>query len=338
MVALIEHRGTMDVDLVLDGGGVRGIGLVGAISVLDEEGYRPQRVAGTSAGAIVGALVAAGMPVADLEAVMRGLDYRRFCDPRRSSRLPVVGKGLTLLAGNGFHAGAYLRTWLAELLAGLGVRTFADLRTDTPGRPAPLSERYKLVVLAADVSLGRLVRLPWDYHLYGLDPDEQLVADAVRASASIPFFFEPARLRDSAGYTSLLVDGGILSTFPVDMFDDHHGPSPARPVIGVKLVKGFQPSPTRTIGGPFGMALAMISTVFTFHEDRVLDRVRWQDRTIFVRADDGVGRADFGLDRATQEALYRAGRAGAEEFLASWEPPRPAGQPLPRRVAEATVR
>ena len=47
-------------DLVLEGGGVKGIGLVGAIAVLEERGYLFNRVAGTSAGAIVGALVAAG--------------------------------------------------------------------------------------------------------------------------------------------------------------------------------------------------------------------------------------------------------------------------------------
>ena len=42
-----------DADLVLEGGGVKGIGLVGAISVLEEHGYVFHRVAGTSAGAIV---------------------------------------------------------------------------------------------------------------------------------------------------------------------------------------------------------------------------------------------------------------------------------------------
>ena len=55
-----EPAGT-PVDLVLEGGGVKGIGLVGAISVLEGSGYTFPRVAGTSAGAIVGALVAAGM-------------------------------------------------------------------------------------------------------------------------------------------------------------------------------------------------------------------------------------------------------------------------------------
>jgi predicted acylesterase/phospholipase RssA len=46
-------------DLVFQGGSVKGIGLVGAYSVLEERGYRPVNMAGASAGAIVAALVAA---------------------------------------------------------------------------------------------------------------------------------------------------------------------------------------------------------------------------------------------------------------------------------------
>ena len=45
-------------DLVLSGGGVKGIGLVGAVVALMDAGYRVQRVSGTSAGSIVGAVVA----------------------------------------------------------------------------------------------------------------------------------------------------------------------------------------------------------------------------------------------------------------------------------------
>jgi NTE family protein len=49
----------MFADSVLEGGGVKAIALVGAISILEERGYQLRRVAGTSAGAIVGSLVAA---------------------------------------------------------------------------------------------------------------------------------------------------------------------------------------------------------------------------------------------------------------------------------------
>src|SRR3954451_20713350 len=79
-------------DLVLEGGGVKGIGLVGAISVLEEHGYEFHRIAGTSAGAIVGALVAAGIPIADLQTTIWEVDYIKFQDAATFSRFGPLGK------------------------------------------------------------------------------------------------------------------------------------------------------------------------------------------------------------------------------------------------------
>ena len=72
--------GDCTADLVLEGGGVKGIGLVGALSVFEEAGYGFSKVAGTSAGSIVGALVAAKMSAAEMHDVMDGLPYIRFKD------------------------------------------------------------------------------------------------------------------------------------------------------------------------------------------------------------------------------------------------------------------
>ena len=72
-------------DLVLEGGGVKGLGLVGAVLHLMREGYASPRVAGTSAGSIVAAFLAAGATAYDLDAIMRRLDYSRVPD-RAASR------------------------------------------------------------------------------------------------------------------------------------------------------------------------------------------------------------------------------------------------------------
>ncbi len=65
-------------DLVFDGGGVKGIALVGALSVLEEEGFQPQNVAGTSAGAIVATLLAAGYTAVQLRDILAELLSHRF--------------------------------------------------------------------------------------------------------------------------------------------------------------------------------------------------------------------------------------------------------------------
>ncbi len=118
--------------------------------------------------------------------------------------------------------------------------TFGDLRIDEDsGADAnlPLSRRYKLVVMVTDITRGVLLRLPWDYEQFDRDPDEQLVADAVRASMSIPLYFTPRKLRNErTGAVSTLVDGGVLSNLPVEIFDRTDGRDPRWPTFGVQII------------------------------------------------------------------------------------------------------
>ncbi|CRG08197.1 transmembrane protein [Mycobacterium tuberculosis] len=181
---------TARVDLVCEGGGVRGIGLVGAVDALADAGYRFPRVAGSSAGAIVASLVAAlqtaGEPVTRLAEMMRSIDYPKFLDRNLIGHVPLIGGGLSLLLSDGVYRGAYLEQLLGGLLADLGVHTFGDLRTGE----APEQFAWSLVVTASDLSRRRLVRIPWDLDSYGIHPDDFSVARAVHASSAIPFVFE----------------------------------------------------------------------------------------------------------------------------------------------------
>ena len=70
--------GEQRADLVLAGGGVKGIAHVGVLSVLHERGYRFERAAGTSAGAVVAALVAAGMPPPRMQELLGDSTTARF--------------------------------------------------------------------------------------------------------------------------------------------------------------------------------------------------------------------------------------------------------------------
>ncbi|WP_110882021.1 patatin-like phospholipase family protein, partial [Mycobacterium vulneris] len=216
-------------DLVCEGGGVRGIGLVGAVDALAQAGYRFPRVAGTSAGAIVASLVAAlqvaGEPLSRLAEVMRTIDYRKFLDRSLIGRVPLIGGGLSLMTSDGVYRGAYLEQLLAGLLGDLGVRTFGDLRTGEE----PEQFAWSLVVTASDLSRRRLVRIPWDLSTYGIDPDDFPVARAVHASSAIPYVFEPVRVGGAAW-----VDGGLLSGFPVELFDRPDA-QPRWPTFGIRL-------------------------------------------------------------------------------------------------------
>ena len=314
-------------DLVLEGGGVKGIALVGAVEVLVDTGYRFPRIAGTSAGAIVGAILAAlnrrGEPVARLDDIARTLDYTRFRDRGFPGRylgpLGFLADGFSVLYADGVYEGDYLVDWLAGVLADLGVRTFGDLRTDDPGGDGLVHHEYSLVVTASDLSRKRLVQLPWDYAEYALDPDEQRVVDAVRASASIPYLFEPVRLEGPSG-TSTLVDGGLISNYPIGIFDRLDENPPRWPTIGIRLdaLRTGTAERVQPVRGPVAMGVALIETsIGACQAEHVLDPCNIS-RSVYV--DTGsVEAGDFHLDEEQQDLLLSAGRVAAEEFLRRWD-------------------
>ena len=299
------------VDLVCEGGCVRGIGLVGAVDALAAAGYRFPRVAGTSAGAIVAALVAAlqtaGEPLTRLAEIMRTIDYRKFLDRNLIGHVPLIGGGLSLLVSDGVYRGAYLEQLLTGLLADLGVRTFGDLRTGEE----PDQFAWSLVVTASDLSRRQLLRIPWDLESYGIDPDKFSVARAVHASSAIPYVFEPVRVGGATW-----VDGGLLSNFPVELFDRADA-QPRWPTFGIRLSARPGIPPTHPVHGPVSLGLAAIETLVSNQDNSYIDDPCTVRRTIFVPAND-VSSIDFDITAQQREALYQQGLQAGQDFLKTW--------------------
>ncbi|MGN6794325.1 MAG: patatin-like phospholipase family protein [Streptosporangiaceae bacterium] len=331
-------------DLVLEGGGVKGIGLAGAICVLAEAGYRFPRAAGTSAGAIVAVLVAAleksGQNMTGLRNLLSDIDYNRFTDsaparPAFERLIHEVADVVEFMLRGGLYTGDYLESWLGPVLAGFGVSTWADLalhQADDPGMSLQPWQRYRAVVHTSDITRGMLTRLPWDYqNFYGLPADDQPVVAAVRASMSIPFFFAPVRLTtrrartklpggrfiDWPGGTVTCVDGGMLMNFPINAFDRADGAPPRWPTIGIKLSGApriqIADSPARNAPEEAYRCLkTMTSEWDQYHVDQ-----ETADRTIFVR-NDGIAATQFDLTPAQQTALFRNGARAATNFVIKW--------------------
>lgn len=308
-------------DLVLEGGGVKGAGLAGSVSVLAET-YDFHRVAGTSAGAIVAAFVAAGLQDR-LETMMIDTDFTEFLDPGVGGRLlGRLGSGLDVVLREGVYRGRVLHRWLRDTLADAGVETWGDLRVAGATSRTPVEHRYRLVVIVSDVTRGRLLRLPWDYErLMGYSPDAMSVADAVRASASIPFFFRPWRLPVDPALTDgrrelVLTDGGMLSNYPIDMFDDE----PDHPTIGVKLSGRLRLSDQKwhEADDPLSLARALVATMTNAHDQIYVDKPSVISRTIFVETS-GVRTTDFALAPETKQRLFANGSRAAHRFLAHWD-------------------
>ena len=165
-----------------------------------------------------------------------------------------------------------------------------------------------------------------DYErVYGLDPTRQRVVDAVRASMSIPFFYEPTSLESRDGTTSTLVDGGLLSNFPVDLLDRRDGRPPRWPTFGIKLLPRLPVDAAKVLPiagllkhGPIALAADLAMTAVVGRDQAHLAKPWVQVRTMQVDTA-GVSPVDFGLGRDQAAGLFAAGEAAASSFLEEWD-------------------
>ena len=313
------------VDLVFEGGGVKGIGLVGAVSVLEERGFVPQNMAGTSAGAIAATLLGAGYTADELRELILGLDFRGFQDTAWEDEVPMLGVPLSILKDKGLYEGRTFLAWMRDRLAAKGVRTFGDLvHPDFADEPR---YRYRAQVIASDLTARRLLVLPQDATLFGIEPDNLDVALAVRMSASVPFYFEPVLVSNAqTGQEHIIVDGGVLSNFPVWLFDVDD--EPAWPTFGLLLVEPDPGTPLGQrlpnrgptdgrVGGLVDYVRSLIGTMLEAHDRLYVEKASFA-RTIPIPTL-GVATTEFGLGARRAESLYSAGRLAAEEFLDGWD-------------------
>lgn len=332
-------------DLVLEGGGVKGIALVGAVLTLHDAGFVFPRIGGTSAGAIAAALIAAyqvrNVPLTQLQTDMTELDYTQFMQKTWAERhLGLIGDVAALVSHQGLYASTYVKEWLTSKLEPLGIRTFADLKitTDDGTALAPY-QRYRLVTHTSDLTRGALVRLPWDLPYYLLsskdqsDPDRRMtvidsypIVDAVRASMSIPFFFQPFEQETALGACTW-VDGGLLQNFPVTVFDRTDGRPNRWPTFGIKLSsRPALNTPDIPVRGDLREVVAIAHTATGEWNRYPLADEGVGARTVFVDTM-GIASTDFELTPDQRDMLFANGKAAAAEFLAAWEQAHPSVAP-----------
>jgi NTE family protein len=325
---------TRTADLVLEGGGVKGIALVGAATALDEAGWTFARVAGSSAGALVGAVIAAmqqaGEPMTRVDEIMRTLDYRRMLDRRAVAKAlrwwPLAANGWGLMFHLGMYRGHYMTQWAHGVLGDLGVDTFSDFAFDDPGSALAPEQSYRLLVTASDLSRQRLMFLPWDLASYGVKAPGYPVSRAVRASAAIPFMFEPVRLKSSFG-VSTLADGSLLRSYPIAVFDRQDGKPSRWPTLGIRLSSpSSERAPAKPVTGPLSLVQSLIYTTVDSTQVRHVSDDADVERSIFAKPR-GVRWTDFDLTAEQQQTLFESGYAAGQKYVAKFPDGPPPRQP-----------
>lgn len=301
------------VNAVFEGGGVKGIALAGAVRAAENHCVAFNRVAGTSSGSIVASLIAAGCKADELRAIIESTPFSSFLQRSPAFNVKLIGPFVRLLLRKGLYSGDALEHWIGTILLAKGIRVFGDL---PPG---------KLQIIASDITNGKLLVLPQDIAAYDVDPQRLPVAKAIRMSTSIPYFFDPVLVRQPQRYkarvrarSSYIVDGGLLSNYPLWVFDDKkpEGGPPAQ-VLGFQTVGRSDAQPHR-INGPISMFQAMFETMLSAHDQRYIEEHNLA-RTIKIPSL-GVRTTQFSLSPEMSRELYESGVKAGEKFFKTWRP------------------
>lgn len=309
------------VGLVLSGGAARGLAHIGVLKALEEQGIVIDAIAGTSMGAVVGGLYAAGYRVDELEQLAIEVDWQRaLSDAPPRKNIPFRRKqddrdflvkqklsfrddgslGLPL----GVLQGQNLALLLEKLFARAGaVEDFDEL-------PIPFR------AVAADISTGETIVFSHGH-----------LALAVRASMSIPALLTPVEVDGR-----LLVDGGISNNIPVDI-------ARAMGVDRVIVVDIGSPlASTESLQTVFNILNQSVALLTRRNSDEQLATLQAQD--ILVQPElTGFGITDFSHAQDMMDAGYRATHALQPRFVGLAQP-LPAQSTLPsnrKKVKKAPV-
>lgn len=303
----------MDVNAVFQGGGVKSIGLAGAVCEAERRGVVFRKVAGTSSGSIIASLLAAGYSGPDMKDIIIQTPFSSFLKKTMFHQIRWLGPAVRLFIKKGLYSGEQLEYWISQLLEAKGIRTFGDLQ---PG---------VLQIIASDISGGNLLVLPQDIARYGIDPNKLTVAKAIRMSTSIPYFFDPVIIRmqypersKAASFADqfvYIVDGGILSNFPLWLFDESKELKKTGntvPTLGFQLVGRGKEEPHQ-IKGPLTMFQALFSTMMDAHDERYIEAHN-ENRTIKIPAL-GVHITQFDIKPEQSLELFQSGAGAAKKFF-----------------------
>ncbi|CAZ95499.1 MULTISPECIES: patatin-like phospholipase family protein [Zobellia] len=210
------------VGLVLSGGGAKGMAHIGAIKVIEEAGIKIDYIGGTSMGAIVGSLYAAGYTGDQLDSIFRATDFtnliqdnlprsaKTFYEKENSEKYAITlpFDGFKVSVPPAYSGGQNVYNELVKFLYPVrNITKFDEL-------PIPF------VCIATDVETGNEVILKEGY-----------LPEAVMASGTLPSLFEPAKINGK-----VLIDGGVVNNYPIDEVKEMG----ADIVIGVDVQHGLR--------------------------------------------------------------------------------------------------
>lgn len=292
----------MHIDCVFSGGGIKAYAFLGALQSVDKTNYHIERVAGTSAGAIFAAFIAAGYTIEEIETMLDDLNIEDLLDPPLFSKYIPFMKWALLYYNKGLYKGDSLERWMEEKLALKGIVTFSQIK-----------QGY-LKVIVSDISLGKLIVIPDDLErVYGIAPEQFKVSTAVRMSASFPYFLMPKKINYN-NMSSYIVDGGLLSNFPLWVFNENNRFK--RPVLGMSLSDNTENVEPIKVNHSIDMFKALFSAMMRAHDSRYISKTK-QHHIVFIPVKE-VSSLEVSISTDEKKQLINLGKKKTDKFLKRW--------------------
>ncbi|MEC4723278.1 patatin-like phospholipase family protein [Noviherbaspirillum sp. CPCC 100848] len=298
---------------VFQGGGARAVALAGAYGATYASGIRLSEVAGTSAGAIAAVLIAAGATPEVLEEALKELDFQKLLVPPeptgRFDSMSWRAAGWAISPGgvvNGTLGTVSKMLRYGGCYSSKGVQDWVEsqLQKLLPGGSKPV--KFKDLYLPTYVVATNLAERSAHVWSSSATPDES-VSLAVRASCSIPGFFQPVLIGGKR-----FVDGGILSNLPAFVFDNTSQRSSKR-ILAYRLTAAPEAEMQWT---PKGMAAQIIETLVGGATELQVD-IQKSVSCIDIPTL-GIKATDFHkMDETNLGLLIKSGKDAAQEFLGS---------------------
>lgn len=253
-----------NMSLALSSGGWRGLAHIGVIKSLLKNGVRISRISGSSMGALIGGLYAATEDIDKVEQIMSDIRYR---DLFKALGDPGLRSGNISIKGNDFVK--FIKKSVGDIMV-------EDLNIG-------------FSAIATDIMAGK-----------GVSISKGSLAEAIRASASIPFIFSPV-IKDGL----VLMDGGLVDPLPVDTLRSN---GPDR-IIAVNVYGSVFPADyNKRLGGirvaglcRFGMLNKMAEISMEKADIRIRPEIKDAGKGLLLRMIGGKDVIDAGESAADKE-------------------------------------
>jgi len=279
-------------NLIFEGGGIKAIAFTGVLQVLEAQSALNEikEVVGTSAGAIIATLIALNYKSEEITKIILDTNFKKFEDGFNPFRL---------INSYGIYKGDKIKKWIENKISNAGIAKNATFQMLSEN-----SNYRNLRIFATDLNTQSLQEFS------ASQTPHTIIAEAVRASISIPLLFKSWQFSNKQPNDHIYVDGGIFFNNSINTFQN------IEETLSL-YVNGPQRNKKKnnlSYRSPSQYASALYDTLVNSRNLEYQNSPAHQKHSIIIN-NINVSATDFGISAEMKRKLISKGKEAAEKFL-----------------------